>query len=183
MKRIYPLGILLTLAALGGCKTEDVLDKIFPPPSNNPLDRLPPETQTGQRTFGCLVNGQAWNQAGNPFSGPVMTCSYLNRRLVIVTNRNGSFNGVGTSQRISLVLDKITQEGSYPVNDSIYRVAEYEDFNSGCTLTTTATQTGVVELTRFDPVARVAAGRFSFTLEKPGCGRVVATDGRFDCSF
>ena len=112
-----------------------------------------------------------------------MSCSYMNSRLAIVVSRRGNFNGISTFQRISLVLDKVSQTGSYAATDSLFRVAEYEDLNNGCTITTTAVQAGSIELTKLDPVARIASGRFSFTLEKAGCGRVVVTDGRFDCPF
>ena len=26
----------------------------------NPMDQLPPETQTGEQTFGCMINGEAF---------------------------------------------------------------------------------------------------------------------------
>jgi len=32
---------------------------------NDPVSALPPETQTGANTFGCLVNGQPWTPQGN----------------------------------------------------------------------------------------------------------------------
>lgn len=46
------------------------------------------------------------------------------------------------------------------------------------------TKTGQVPLTKFDPVARVAAGRFDFTLYEPGgCDTLRVTNGRFDVKF
>jgi hypothetical protein len=169
----------LVLLAPGGCKIKDPT----PNPPKDPLSQLPPETQTGQRSFGCLVNGQAWTPAGSPFGGPLISCSYMNARLAVVVSRSGNFDGISTFQRISLVLDKVNQSGSYVANDSINRVAEYEDFNNSCMLTTTTAQAGTIELTKLDPVNRIASGRFSFTLEKPGCGKIVVTNGRFDSRF
>jgi len=29
------------------------------------LEQLPPATQTGANTFGCLLNGEAWTPSGN----------------------------------------------------------------------------------------------------------------------
>ena len=57
---------LLLLTQCSKCKNDPA-----PEPPKDPLALLPPETQTGQRTFGCLVNGQAWTPAGNPFGGPL----------------------------------------------------------------------------------------------------------------
>ncbi|MDU0369639.1 hypothetical protein ACFPAF_04475 [Hymenobacter endophyticus] len=44
-------------------------------------------------------------------------------------------------------------------------------------------RTGTLTLTRYDPVARIAAGRFAFTLYEPGCDTLRVTDGRFDVQF
>ena len=178
--KIYPLLLLGALLGLSQChKKSDPT-----PPPQNPVSLLPPETQTGQRTFGCLVNGQAWTQAGSPLSGPLLTCGYLNTRLAIVANRAVVINGAANFQRISLVLNKISQQGTYTLNDSTQRFAHYENDATGCDVVSSSMQpTGYVLLTRFDPVARIVSGRFSFTLETPGCGKVEVTNGRFDCPF
>ena len=42
----------------------------------NPVDQLPPETQTGANTFGCLVNGEVFKPGGSVFSGPNLSCIY-----------------------------------------------------------------------------------------------------------
>ena len=42
--------LLLSLALLLGCKKNKPA----------PADQLPPATQTGANTFGCLLNGQPW---------------------------------------------------------------------------------------------------------------------------
>ena len=179
MNKLVPLLALALLTQAASCRKKDPA----PDPPASPLNQLPPETQTGQCTFGCLVNGQAWTPAGSSLGGPLVSCSYMNSRLAVVVSRRGNFDGISTFQRISLVLDKVSQTGSYAANDSLFRVAEYEDLNNGCTLTTTAVQSGSIELTKLDPVARIASGRFFFTLGKAGYGRVVVTDGRFDYPF
>ena len=52
--KIYPL-LLAALLGLSQCKKNDI----------NPVDQLPPATQTGANTFGCLVNRQVWLPKGN----------------------------------------------------------------------------------------------------------------------
>jgi hypothetical protein len=47
MKKIFLL--LITSFALWSCDKDDK--------PSNPIDQLPPATQTGAGTFGCLVNG------------------------------------------------------------------------------------------------------------------------------
>ena len=52
MKRFFYIVIFILLT---GC--EDCDDIINP---KTELEKLPPATQTGKNTFGCLVNGRAW---------------------------------------------------------------------------------------------------------------------------
>ena len=77
-----------------------------------------------------------------------------------------------------------TTTGTYVLNDSTQRFAHYENDGTGCDVVSSPKQpAGYVVLDRFDPVARIVAGRFAFTLETPRCGKVAVTDGRFDCRF
>ncbi|PIY09710.1 MAG: hypothetical protein COZ18_07495 [Flexibacter sp. CG_4_10_14_3_um_filter_32_15] len=49
------------LLAFMGSKCEDDTPK-------NPIDLLPPATQTGENTFGCLIDGEAFTPDGRPNS-------------------------------------------------------------------------------------------------------------------
>jgi hypothetical protein len=42
----------------------------------DPVSQLPPETQTGANTFGCLVNGQVFKPGGSNLSGPNLAATY-----------------------------------------------------------------------------------------------------------
>ncbi len=174
---------LLLLTQCGGCKKIDPFP-VTPPPAN-PVDLLPPATQTGMRTFGCLLNGQAWNQAGSQFAAPVLSTVFYKKRLGISCRR--TFNddkGVPVvNQRMGFSIDSVIGPGIYQLADSDKYVFTFSDFLTKCEYTTGNGLSATVQLTRFDPVARIAAGRFSFTLSKPGCGQVVVTEGRFDCPF
>jgi hypothetical protein len=183
MSKLAPTMLLLALLMQGGCKTKDVFQDLFPAPSANPLDQLPPETRSGQGTFGCLVNGQAWTPAGNPFGGPLLTAVYANSRLGISANRAALVNGASSFQVIGFAIKNIQSIGTYALDDSLARVGSYEDFNTSCKFYTSQSQVGTVEITRLDPVARIVSSRFSFTLETPGCGQVVVNNGRFDSRF
>ncbi len=57
--RLPPTPLLLAaLLGLSQCKHKNPDPTPQPPP--DPLAALPPETQTGAGTFGCLVNGKAY---------------------------------------------------------------------------------------------------------------------------
>ena len=171
----------LLLTQLAGCKIKDPFPKSQPPA--NPIGQLPPATQTGQYTFGCLVNGQAWLPAGSPFNGPLLTCQYLNKHLSVVARRNLVSNGVASREALEIQIDGISTAGLYSLNQKSLNFANYENLNTFCSYYTDALHPARVEITRMDLVERVVSGRFSFILETPGCDKAVVTDGRFDAKF
>ena len=59
--------LLITLFTFSNCKKNK---------PTNPVDELPPETQTGANTFGCLVNGQVFKPGGAQLSGGSLQCNY-----------------------------------------------------------------------------------------------------------
>lgn len=178
MKQLALPALLLAAGLLMQCRRTDPAPTL--PPSQ--LDLLPPATQTGQRTFGCLVNGQAWTPAGSPFAGPLFTAQYYDKRLGISANRAVLLNKTTSFQRLGFSINNIATPGSYALNDSL-RVGSYENFDSACSMHTSTSQTGTVVITRLDLVNRIVSGTFAFTLETPACGKVVVTDGRFDSLF
>jgi hypothetical protein len=52
----FLLSFLVSLLIVSGCRKHK---------TGNPIDQLPPETQTGANTFGCLVNGQVFKPGGH----------------------------------------------------------------------------------------------------------------------
>jgi hypothetical protein len=44
--------------------------------SQSEVGKLPPATQTGAETFGCLINGQLFKPKGSSFGGPILSCAY-----------------------------------------------------------------------------------------------------------
>ena len=180
MNKLVPLLALALLAPAAGCKRADPQPPAPPP---TPLSLLPPETQTGQRTFGCLVNGQAWTPAGNPFGGPIFTAQYFNQQLTISAGRTATIGGQRIDQGIEINAKKVQQRGTFMLVDSTNNFANIIDLVKNCTYYTKPVRPGTLEITRLDLVNRIVSGRFAFTLETPGCGKIVVTDGRFDSPF
>ena len=184
MNRLRLFGRALFLLLFTQCVSCKVKDPFpAPAPSANPIDQLPPATQTGRRTFGCLVNSQAWTPAGNPFGAPLFTADYHDRNLYVTADRATGANGVTSHQRLQFEIDSLDGPGVFRLNNATSRTAEWSDRESSCLFTTAPAQPATVTITRLDPVNRVVAGTFSFTLATPGCGQVVVTDGRFDALF
>ena len=178
MNKLLLYSALLLFTQCIGCKKKGPT----PDPPQDPVAQLPPETQTGQRTFGCLVNGQPWTLAGSPLGGPLLAAQYHDRRLSIsmvgLTADKSSSGGV-----MQIGIDKITTSGRYILSREDTSFVSYDDAKANCLYRTDVSHPATVEITRLDPVARIASGRFAFTLETPSCGKVVVTGGRFDCRF
>lgn len=71
MTRINFLFCLLSLSVLLLTSAKCRKDK-----NNNPIDQLPPETQTGANTFGCLVNGEVFKPGGAQLNGGSLNSVY-----------------------------------------------------------------------------------------------------------
>ena len=194
MKRKLLLYLFLaTLTQCSKCKTADPQ----PQPPKDPLSTLPPETQTGMRTLGCLVNGKA-------YSGPYSTS--VNGDWQSLTNLGVSgdlfANGKIASDifSISILLHGSLRDNQQFLLLAIGPSATVPAYTAGMNQFTTFSycslmscyyngeliKSGRVDLVKFDPVARIAAGRFSFTLPPAlgsGCDTLRVTNGRFDIKF
>ena len=168
--------LLAALLSLSQCKKN----------GPNPLDQLPPATQTGAGTFGCLVNGQAWMPQGNDGTSNY-TVSYD-------VFPDGGLLEIGTyriygqkttdHQLLGIWTKRIQGVGTFSFQDRANSIATYIDAKSGCYWasrdSTTTYRRGQLTITRLDLQAGVVSGTFAFTLYKPGCDSIRVTNGRFD---
>ena len=185
MKINLPLYLaLLLLTQCSKCKND--------PAPVTPADQLPPATQTGANTFGCLLNGQPFTPSG--FSGtPNFLVSYdpgLNGgNFVVTAYRN--VDKTTKKQYVGFSGIQITQPGTYTLKTPTDlskpgpHIAYFADnrnaspcdeylFGPG------TTTEGRFTITRLDLAAGIIAGTFEFTLAQPSCETIVVTQGRFD---
>ncbi len=164
---------MLPLALLLGCKKSDP----------DPVNQLPPATQTGANTFGCLVNGQILTPQGyNGTSNYSITVdpSYHGGNVDVRAYR---YDGK-LLQSIIIGGDSIDKVGTYSLA-KIPRSIFFTDTHllSGCQNFDGSTgqyRRGTLTITRLDLLKGIIAGTFAFTLYKPGCDSVRVTQGRFD---
>lgn len=163
---------LLLLTQCSSCKYED------------PTPTLPAETQRGAYTFGCLVNGKPFVASGINFVGG--DWQGVNRLTIGADTRNQKedFNFI---LLVTGLLNSNTVYTLQPQNTG-YPATSATGFSAFCSTEQcdyegTRIKTGSLTLTKFDGVARIAAGRFAFTLYEPGCDTLRVTDGRFDVRF
>ena len=138
------------------------------------LEKLPPITQTGENTFGCLVNGEAF----------VVTNSYdlvaMYQQGVLFIGGEKDFNNLSSHISI-LVKDAISQNQIYTLNNNTSSKGEY--YIDGCFYTTTPTLTGTLEITHFDTNKYIISGVYEFSTVNEDCDTVRITDGRFDMQY
>jgi hypothetical protein len=185
MKQIqsYLVAVLL-IAVMATCKKTDSLDA--------ELAKLPPITQTGARTFGCLVNGKAVLPNCNfPNCPPPLEGFYDSQP-------NGQFGIVCTydsgKQRIVIFLDSIFTYKNYIIKDSTNKNVKVSMLNKNVSascewvgyigaLSNFTFISGNVNLSRVDVPNGIFSGTFNFTIKTNSCGNYEVTNGRFDYKF
>ena len=174
---------LLTLMA--GCSQ---CNKVISP---NDASSLPPTTQTGAGTFGCMLNGQVWTPQGR---GPILEprnpsinydATYEGGALALTaTIYDKSVNGQ-LKQTISIGGLNVGSIGEYNLTNSRVRFfhADYVNEIEYAFDTDIASNCRLI-ITKLDKVNQIIAGTFSFTIEKKDTGKkVTITDGRFDMKY
>jgi hypothetical protein len=187
MMKLNFLALLILAIVLVQCKKREPAP---PPTPTDPLASLPAETQTGAGTLGCLVNGKAYATISS------IKCrgDWQGIKTIFISadaSENGQFNGELFTA--GMLLYGTLQNGqtfdlirfNQPVNQIANQYAANAVAGSKpCVYQGNYIKRGQVTLTKFDGVARIASGRFAFTLYEPGgCDTLKVTNGRFDVKF
>ena len=148
----------------------------------DPISQLPPATQTGAETFGCLVNGEAWTPKGRVGVLSNLTEDYNNGTFNVSVFR--SVNGKRQSMGI-FVADTLTQPGIYPLNDYENQAGTFADEITLCSYDNDGIteHSGSLKISKLDIPNRIITGTFEVTLTRPDCDTIRVTEGRFDLSL
>lgn len=176
MKRFLFFTLLLLLPLLlSQCKKNNP----------EPIEQLPPITQTGANTFGCLLNGKAWTPNGNVGGTSNYSVDYdpgyAKPILNISTYRYPSSDD-NDKQMITIFSDNLTSTGVYPLTIINHQEALFKDRKTECHYKKGGPQfrSGILTITKLDLKQGIISGTFEFTLAKPGCDTIKVTNGRFD---
>lgn len=166
--------LLAMVVHLSGCSLFESLEK---------KEELPPITQEGKNTFGCLVNGKLWLPKGNDGT-PNFSLSYD------PTFMGGAFNistyryygdGANDRQSITIFLDSVSIAGKYDLFTSDKRGSIFNDWNSCIYYPDELVyKKGHITITKLDLQKQVVAGTFEFIIFKKDCDTIRVTQGRFD---
>lgn len=178
MKNLFVFAILIAFAAMG-CKKE--------------IKELPAATDTGANTFGAKVNGNLWKPQGfGPFPADNLLESAVAGNDLQIWARN--FASSPNETEFYLKVKNVTGTGTYLLNQNI-PAHPYPDASYGYYVkrnltpqnewSTSATFTGSVTITKFDPAAKIIAGTFQFNaVSMYNTGETIAvTEGRFDIHY
>jgi hypothetical protein len=168
------LTLLIFSILLLGCDKDDKL--------TNPIDQLPPATQIGAGTFGCLVNGVPYVDSSGFFN-----CFY---QLV-----DGEYYfGIGSNNEQAGLTQIIIGSNKSPIvtntiieldeNTDMHFYGEIKVKNLSGDYVTTNQADGTLIFTKFDINCQVVSGTFEFNIQIPSTGQTIRiTKGRFDSNF
>ncbi len=170
MKRFFHIVMFILLTGFEGC------DDIINPRTE--LEKLPPATQEGKSTFGCLVNGKAWVTR----SSTDALADYQSGVLQI----SAGIDETNRDQGITLViLSGLSQGMTYDLtNDPQYEAKfSWTQASKVCFYDDEDTLSGHLKITKLDQVNLIISGLFEFTTAVSGCDTINVTDGRFDLLY
>jgi len=179
------LALLLILTCF--CSSSCKKDK-----NKNPVDQLPPETQTGANTFGCLVDGKAFIPKGSPLGGPIKKAAYqfVNGSYYFVIAGSDRSNPEDFSV-VQLRSDSLQLSvGSYLL--SFFDSSGY--LGGGVTFSkisqpsiryfTNQVQTGELIIKKLDEIDQIVSGTFWFNAIDTATGKILQIrEGRFDMPY
>lgn len=184
--RPFPLKLLplLVVLLLAGCRKSNVA----------PVDRLPPATQEGRFTFGCLVNGKAFTPKGSGLGGPVLSAYYQHLN---TSTAQGYYFNVAAKRRnienrnylISISTESLSIESgkTYQLTNGnpgeaagLYAIIENtKDIH----FKTNDQVKGELHITRLDEDKQIVSGTFWFDAVNDRGEKVEVRQGRFDMLY
>jgi hypothetical protein len=176
MKKMLPITTLLlllgTIASLESC---DLFEKNSKPKTE--LEKLPPATQEGKNTFGCLVDGKAWVTRSSIDASAFYQEGVLS---ITATLINKVFNqGI----IIGLFEDNLETK-EYLLSEYPQMFGLVEDIRNNCDYVTSISYEGKLVITHFDQINFIISGTLEFEAYSDDCDKIIkVTHGRFDLNY
>lgn len=174
MKKIF--GLLFILFSIYSCS-------IFDEPDTE-IEKLPPITQTGRWSFGCLINGEAVRVTNSLLMrAETQQDVFIIRFSNTVDNRMWAENLKRFEFRMTGPLE-IGVEYDL-TNADIYKLQYVEYLNDApnCTYEPENITSGKLIFSNIDRTDYIVSGTFEFETVTQDCDTIRATDGRFDLHY
>ena len=172
---------MLMLICAAGCK------KSKPSVALTEFEKLPPITQTGANTFGCLADGKAWVAQRNDCS---IFCEPSFK--VLYDGGNGGNLGItalsinlqeGVNQGILIGFDSTNFKSQFIYNQNNSLSIGFTFINNSQytrSWDSSVLCTGSINLTTYNLQTGIVSGTFEFILSKPNTEAIIVSHGRFD---
>ena len=180
--------ILLSALTLSCCDKDDEKPK-------NPIDQLPPATETGANTAGCLVNGKAFLPKGSSQFGPTLSCFYQQDQdgyhlgLSIVEKTYAENKSVNISLNPQQLNENTTynlvaiSNGTSNYNSNFGQFIIVNNVSSDIRYNTTATVIGEFKVAKLNIQQRIISGTFWYDAINTSGEKVEVRGGRFDMHY
>jgi hypothetical protein len=171
MKPVYFLAILILTTCCSSC--ELLFPKTEP---KTELEKLPPITQEGKNTFGCLVNGKAF----------VVTNSYDQFAMYQkgILQFGADFEKEKINQNLIIWLEATLKIETYSLNSEVSNIAYFIDGISGCTYQSYSPTSGFLKVNYLNLTNFIISGQFEFDAVSTNClDTIRITEGRFDMQY
>ena len=169
--------VLASLLLLEGC---DLFKKSDPKPLTE-LEKLPPATQTGKNTIGCLINGKAFVPATTVDVIAIYQQGILDFRS-LVFNPDKTIKFVLLEQYFGVLGTNSYPLNIYPLSSASISIQLHD--TTYCYGQMKDVFYGVFSINKLDRVNYIISGKFEFkTVANIGCDTLNITDGRFDVQY
>lgn len=170
--------LLLTTFTLSCCNKDD------DPQPVSEFEKLPPATQTGANTFGCLIDGKAFLPGNLPNSHDCVY-QFINGEYYFSLQANNLNNENNTILiALSTNAKQIVQNGTYTLAGNIPANAYGTYALAGILNTTNGNNyTGELKITKLDPINYIVSGTFWFDVIDFQGNLHQIREGRFDMQY
>lgn len=182
--------LLLLLPLLGAqCEKEEI-------PTPPETFQLPPITQTGEHTFGCLLNGEVWvprHYSNSVINPPVVLQAYTDpgnddRLSIFAKHWRKDDNSIKEDIDLNVFPNSISDTTYFTNNQSdVFAAYVYSQYRGGSYYYyfPISSKLSWIYLSRFDTIKGIASGTFSIDLLNINSNQdsVHIREGRFDILF
>jgi hypothetical protein len=165
---------------------------------DNPADRLPKATETGENTFACLLNGAEWVSNGGLSGDDNVSLVYDKDGSYVWGNHHFSMRSKKSSnwgvllELFHIQIEPVIKEGQLDIDDlSIFTIEYSIDSNIVDPIVPNEfyeldkNYLTKFELSNIDTINNICSGTFEFQLRnlEDSLDLILITDGRFDVTF
>jgi hypothetical protein len=187
MKQIKLLLILIVCAFIA-CKKDKSPTPIEPTPTG---DQLPPITQSGANTFGCLVNGKVWIPKGFSNTGTPNPRAILDNDLngiPFMQIRSGQYESGNSISNFTMTIDSVNILGIHNVYTTKKQIGFGTTLFPNCGILPddiVQYKIGSIIITKYSIGSNnaIISGLFDFKIKINTCDTLFFSNGRFDMKF